>query len=278
METLLYGLLLRSGNDCAVAIAEYISGDLENFARKMNEKANSLNLQNTNFVTPHGLDAPNHYTTAYDLAILTNYALKNETFANIVNTKNTTINIDGYTKRITNTHELLGYEDGVYGVKTGFTGNAGRCLVTACNKNNLDIIIVVLGANTKKIRTTDTLNLISYIYNNFEMVDTSDFLETNFKFQLLDIQNSFQKAEICLKKEKNYIYPISKKNKKYELKIYILENQKAPLEANSKIGVVKFFANGNFLYENDIITRNFVDKISLKEYILYIFKTLNSMF
>lgn len=269
---------MRSGNDCAVAIAESISGDIENFANKMNEKAKSLNLQNTNFVTPHGLDAPNHYTTAYDLAILTNYALKNETFANIVKNKTTTIDMDGYSKEINNTHELLGYTSGVYGVKTGFTGNAGRCLVTACNRNDLDIIIVILGADTKKIRTTDSLNLINYIYNTFEMVDTSEFLEKHFKIQELDIQNSFQKAEICLKKENNYIYPVSKTNKNYEIKIYLLENQKAPLESNSKIGVAKFFVNGNFLYENDIITKKFVDKISLTEYILHIFKTLNSMF
>lgn len=91
MHDLLYGLLLRSGNDCAVAIAEHIGGDLEGFANIMNEKAKTLGLSSSNFVTPHGLDSSDHYTTAYELALITNYALKNETFRNIVGTKETVI-------------------------------------------------------------------------------------------------------------------------------------------------------------------------------------------
>ena len=107
MQTLLYGLLLRSGNDCAVAIAEHISGSIENFAILMNNKAKELNLVNTNFVTPHGLDAEKHYTTAYDLAILTNYALTNTSFTKIVGTKSCQITIQNSTRTIHNTNELL---------------------------------------------------------------------------------------------------------------------------------------------------------------------------
>lgn len=91
MEDLLYGLMLRSGNDCAVAIAEHISGNLENFSSLMNKKSKELGLNNSNFITPHGLDADKHYTTAYELALITNYALKNETFKKIVSTKETII-------------------------------------------------------------------------------------------------------------------------------------------------------------------------------------------
>lgn len=126
LESLLYGLLLRSGNDCAVAIAEYIGGSIENFAEIMNKKAKELNLKSTNFITPHGLDAPNHYTTTYDLAVLTDYALKNETFIKIVGTKSCQIQVGNSIKYIHNTNELLGYTQGVYGVKTGFTGNARK--------------------------------------------------------------------------------------------------------------------------------------------------------
>ena len=104
MNDLLYGLMLRSGNDCAIAIAEYISGSVENFAVLMNNKAKELNLSKTNFVTPHGLDNKNHYTSAYDLAILTDYALKNDKFKEIVSTKSTTITIDNQTRSIQNTN------------------------------------------------------------------------------------------------------------------------------------------------------------------------------
>lgn len=119
----------------------------------MNKKAIELGLQNTHFVTPHGLDQDEHYTTAYELAKITDYALKIKKFCTIVNTKETTIHINGNEKQIANTNELLGNLNGVDGVKTGFTNNAGRCLVTSTTRNSHQIICVVLGADTKKIRT-----------------------------------------------------------------------------------------------------------------------------
>ena len=277
METLLYGLLLRSGNDCAVAIAEHISGSVSEFSTIMNQKAKTLNLKNTNFVTPHGLDATEHYTTAYDLAILTNYALKNEIFSKIVNTKNTTIILDGYEKSINNTHELLGYTEGVYGVKTGFTGNAGRCLVTACNRNNLDIIIVILGADTKKIRTTDTINLINYIYNNFETIDTSDYINKKISTSVLDIKNTKSLPKIYLEKKDNYIYPIKKNNNIFETKIYFLNNLKAPIKANSKIGTIKLYANNTFLYECNILLKENVYSYSCIENFYNLLKKIKKL-
>lgn len=108
LNDLLYGLMLRSGNDAAVQIAQTISGSVEEFANLMNEKARELGLKNTNFTTPHGLDNPEHYTTAYELALLADYALQNKKFAEIVNTKTYTITINGNPKIINNTNELLG--------------------------------------------------------------------------------------------------------------------------------------------------------------------------
>ena len=170
LNDLLYGLMLRSGNDCAIAIAEHISGSVEEFANLMNLKAFELGLFNSNFITPHGLDNSQHFTTAYDLALLTNYALKNDDFKKIVSTKTKVISIGNYSREISNTNELLGTLNGVYGVKTGFTFEAGRCLVSACTRNTLDIIVVVLGADTKSIRTKDIKNLIKYIFDNYEYI------------------------------------------------------------------------------------------------------------
>ncbi len=116
------------GNDSAVALAEHVGGSLEGFATLMNQKAEELGLSNTHFVTPHGLDDANHYTTAYELAVLTDYALNNESFRNIVNTQCTTITINGNARTINNTNELLGYLPGVNGVKTGFTNGARKVL------------------------------------------------------------------------------------------------------------------------------------------------------
>lgn len=126
MNDLLYGLMLRSGNDAAAQIAETVGGGYEGFAKLMNKKAQELGLTNTHFVTPHGLDDPEHYTTAYELALLTDYALKNEKFSEIVRCKTKTILINGQQRELYNTNELLGNLNGINGVKTGFTNNARK--------------------------------------------------------------------------------------------------------------------------------------------------------
>lgn len=171
VNDLLYGLMLRSGNDAAVALAEYVSGSVEDFAQLMNEKALDLGLTSTHFVTPHGLDNSEHYTTAYELAVITDYALQNEKFAEIVAKTSATIYINNNPMTISNTNELLGNLNGVIGVKTGFTNNAGRCLVTETKRGDMDIIVVVLGADTKNYRTQDSIELIEYAFSNYKMVD-----------------------------------------------------------------------------------------------------------
>ena len=181
IRDLLYGLMLRSGNDAAIALAEYAGGSIEGFAELMNKKASELNLTNTHFETPHGLDSDEHYTTAYELSLLSNYALQNSVFAKIVNTKEHTININGYPKALSNTNELLGNFEGVYGIKTGFTNGANRCLVTACKRNDIDIICVVLGADTKKFRTQDSIKLINYIFDNFKPVNVEELINNKFE-------------------------------------------------------------------------------------------------
>ena len=157
IRDLMYGLMLCSGNDAAVCLAESVGGSIEGFSELMNTKAQELELHNTHFESPHGLDSDQHYTTAYELALLSDYALKNPTFLNIVGTKNHTVTINGTPKTLSNTNELLGNLDGVYGIKTGFTNGANRCLVTACKRGNMDIICVVLGADTKNFRTKDSI-------------------------------------------------------------------------------------------------------------------------
>ena len=180
VRDLLYGLMLRSGNDAAVALAEHVGGSVKGFAELMNEKAIELGLTNTHFVTPHGLDDANHYTTALELAKLTDYAMNNETFAKIVGTKSTTIYINNQSRQINNTNELLGVLNGVVGVKTGFTNNAGRCLVTETKRNNMDIITIVLGADTKKDRTKDSVNLIEYTFSKYKMYNLEEQIIKEF--------------------------------------------------------------------------------------------------
>lgn len=144
MHDLLYGLLLQSGNDAAIAIAEHVAGSTEKFAILMTTRANNLGAKNTSFKNPNGLDEEGHYTTAYDLALITREALKNETFKTIVSTKSKSLMNN--TKTVTNHNKMLNMYDGCIGVKTGFTKKSGRCLVTAAERDGKNIIAVTLNA------------------------------------------------------------------------------------------------------------------------------------
>ena len=209
----------------------------------MNQKAQELNLTHTHFVTPHGLDDENHYTTAYELALLTDYALKNETFKNIVSTKTITISVGGNPRTISNTNELLGNLNGVYGVKTGFTFNAGRCLVSSCQRSNMDIIVVVLGADTKNQRTRDSMNIIHYIYDTFEYVDISDYIQKSFEtYQKYYEQNAYLYKtttipHIALSQLENTTFPFKADTfHSLETKFYALNTLSSTLLAHEKIG------------------------------------------
>ncbi len=278
VRDLLYGLMLRSGNDAAVALAEYVGGSVEGFAELMNKKAEELGLVNTHFVTPHGLDSEEHYTTPYELAILTDYALKNETFANIVNTKTCNININGYSRTISNTNELLGNLSGVYGVKTGFTNGAGRCLVTSIKRGNLDVICVVLGADTKKIRTIDSINLIEYTFKNFQKVDIKTKVEEGFNnwkninSGRINIEKGI-KNEINLKLgEYNLESYTIKNNTEHKFKVQINAdfNLVAPIEENARIGSLVLLYENNEILSVDILTTDSIRKKNIIDYVLEI--------
>lgn len=280
VKDLLYGLMLRSGNDTAVALAEYVGGSIEGFAVLMNEKAKEIGLENTHFVTPHGLDSDEHYTTAYELALLTDYALKNETFADIVKTKTCNISINGTSRTISNTNELLGNLNGVYGVKTGFTNGAGRCLVTAVKRDDLDIICIVLGADTKKIRTTDSVKLIEYAYANFKNIDLQTKIEEEFNNWKninegrINIEKGIKNV-INLKLEEYDIkkYPI-KNNTENQIKIEINAslNLIAPVEENTKIGEVTIIYDNNIISRTGILTTEKINKKGIKEYMVEMIK------
>ena len=279
VNDLLYGLMLCSGNDAAVALAEYCSGSVEEFAKKMNEKASSLGLSNTHFITPHGLDSDEHYTTAYELALLTNYALKNDTFARIVGTQNYTVTINGYPKTLKNTNELLGNLNGVYGVKTGFTNGANRCLVTSCKRNGMDIICVVLGADTKNFRTKDSISLIEYCFSNFEPFNIGSLVKSEFEnWKNLNTKNfTFEKGTnvipIFILEAFPYDTILIKKDQKNVDVIFDCDyNLVAPLFKNSSIGKIIVMVNDKLLSSCDIILDNDIYKNGINDYLLLFFK------
>ena len=276
VNDLLYGLMLRSGNDAAVALAIHVGGSVEGFAELMNKKARELNLTSTHFMVPHGLDMDGHYTTAYELAKMADYALKNEKLKAIVSTKTCTININNNPKVISNTNELLGSVSGVYGVKTGFTNGAGRCLVTACKRDSLDIITVIIGADTKKIRTSDSMKLIEYSFKNYQIINIKQKVEEQFeKWKELNenriIINKGKINKVELKLENIGFEKMAVKNTQLDnitIEINSLYYLEAPIEKNMVIGTVKIMLGKDTIGVLQIYNKNEIEKKDVKSYLM----------
>lgn len=263
------------GNDAAVQIAMSVGGSIEGFADLMNNKAKSLQLNSTNYVAPHGLDADGHYTTAYELALLTDYALNIPKFLEIVSTKTYTITINGYPKTINNTNELLGNLKGINGVKTGFTNMAGRCLVTSCIRDDFNIICVVLGADTKNIRTTDSVKLIEYCFKNYKQIDlnklTEEYFEQWKKINLKRISINKGDSSYCkleLEKIEIPFYPVRiDKINNINFNITTVNTLEAPVSKGSTIGNLEIKLDDKILFNINLLTSNTVNKKGIITYL-----------
>ena len=166
VENLLYGILVHSANDAALALADHHIGGRERFIERMNEKAQTLHLTNTHFTNPIGLDDPNHYTTPEDLASLSLYSLKNPVISKIVGVPQITVadTLYQHFHVLKNVNELVGKIPGVAGLKTGWTENAGQSLVTTIMRNGRKVLIVLLKSQD---RFSETETVLNWVFNNF---------------------------------------------------------------------------------------------------------------
>ena len=223
---LTYGLMLRSGNDSAVAIAEHVGGSLPKFVQMMNDKAKELGMKQTVFANPHGLDDhENHYSSAYDMALLTKYAMKNDTFAKIFGTKEYTYTShDGVTKSWINKNRLLTqFYEYCTGGKTGYTKRAKRTLVTTATKDDLDLIAVT-------INDRNDWNDHMTLYNR--AFDQYDSVEIILKNKLAKINDQYYKGKILTRD--SFQYPMTDEEKKHiSLKI----NLKDPLTLDDNYNI-----------------------------------------
>ncbi len=271
---LLYGLMLPSGNDAAVQIAISIAGSVEEFADLMNKKAQEIGLENTRFVTPHGLDREGHYTTAKELAIITDYAISNPIVAKVVSTKKYTVNINGYPKVLSNSNELLGYLNGVTGVKTGYTSGAGRCLVTSVERDGFNIIVVVLGADTKKIRTKDSIKLIEYTYKNYELRNLEEIIRDEYnnwckinKNRIYIYKGIQTKTEVYLCELKYKEIPVMK-NKQITINSEVKTYFEAPLHKDTYVGKIVAEIDGNVIEEVMIKSKETIRRKEVFDYFI----------
>jgi D-alanyl-D-alanine carboxypeptidase (penicillin-binding protein 5/6) len=262
LKELLYALLLTSANDAAIAIAEHVGGSVEGFAVMMNKRARTLGAVNSNFVTPHGLDRENQYSTAYDVALITIEALKHPLFREIVSTASSYI--PG--RNLYNTNELLGAYPGADGVKTGYTGKAGRCLVTTAKRNDMRLISVVLGSPTRSARAEASRKLLDYGFDNFSMYKLMSKGEAYVKIPVYRGIAEY----VALKADKDIVLPLSRKEAEaLTVREHVPDIVDAPVYAGSVSGYVEFVLDGRVLAQNmltvgeDIRKTNYLDYLGL---------------
>lgn len=273
LKDLLYSLMLESHNDVAVAIAEYVGGSVEGFATMMNDKAKALDCLNTNFVTPNGLDAEGHYTTAKDLATIASYAIKNQDFIKITNTSSHSFREikkgRGFT--VTNKNRFLYMMDGAIGVKTGFTNGAGYCFVGAVKKPDRELVSVVLGSGWpphKNYKWSDTKELMSYGVDNFEIKKIFEERE----FDPIFVQDGQYKYEQLNIKGDNDLTMLIGKNETVKIVYRVPKKLLAPVKAGSVVGSAKYYINNIPYKEIPIYTTIDIKKIDYVFCLKEIFK------
>jgi len=250
METLLYGLMLNSGNDAAIAIAEHVGGNVDTFAQMMTDRAHAIGAKNTQFKNPNGLDEEGHYTTAYDLALITRTALLNPRFAEIVATKHKSYPASegSIARSFSNHNKLLSFYNGCIGVKTGFTKKTGRCLVSAAKRDHATVICVTLNAPND---WNDHKKLLDY---GFSVNQSRPLVLKDMVLKTLPVKNGDTKALDLLAAEDFYLSYNGKEGlSKIELDYKLPATVPAPVTAGSQIGTLTIRYNGETLCQMDLL-------------------------
>jgi len=278
VEDLLKVLLINSANDASNVLAEYISGSIDNFVTLMNEKSKELGCTNTHFVTTNGLHDDNHYTTAKDLAIIARYCMQNETFRKIVSMKKCVIPATNKSEEriYKNTNDLINPTSGYYypsciGIKTGFTSEAKNCLISACSKNGLQVIAVVLGAsiteNHKSARYVDSKTLYDYTYSNYSI---QNIAKASSVIETIEVKNATDETKsLDLKLEKDLNVLVNNKDKEnIKTEIVLKDNISAPIATNSVVGNITYIVGAD-KYTINLLASHDVEK---KENIIWILR------
>ena len=277
LRELVTGLLLRSGNDAAVAIAEHLAGSVENFVSIMNHKAELLGALDSHFVNPHGLSADLHYSTAFDLAWITRYALTSPIFATIVNTRETSIDwLDRggkeHDQSLRNTNKLLWLLEEVDGVKTGTTNQAGPCLISSATRGNQQLIAVVLHDHS---RWNDAMQLLNFGFTNyqlFEYANKDDIVSS------IPIEEGFSSMVDAVVQSQASLIVKTADYEHITVTIDLPEKIKAPVYQGQKIGEIIFFVREVPVKTVDITAGQTIDEhTSTRSFLHYLLRTFQRL-
>ena len=277
-KELLEMFLIHSANEIGTIFAEHISGSVENFATLMNQKASQIGCKNTHFTNPSGIHDEEHYSTPYDMALIAQYCMKNETFRNIVSMQTCTIEAtDKYEKRFfRNTNDLLNKSSDYYyeyaiGTKTGYTSQAKRCLIATAKKDNLELITVVLGTQSSipDTRYLDTINLFEYGFDNYTIKQIAN---KNTIVKDLIIENATKETEnlsLLIKNDLTALIPSNLKLSNLDYSIKMNENISAPISDGETLGKITYTIEG-LDYSSDLIANHSVEEFDLKKVLIQI--------
>lgn len=261
IKDLLYGLMLRSGNDSAVALAIATSGSVEEFMKMANDFCEKLGATNTHLVTPNGLHDDNHYTTARDLGLITCYALSNPTFAEIVSTVKTTIPNELSSKGdriLKNKNKLLVQMEGATGVKTGYTKKAGRCFVGSAKRGDMQVVCVLLDCVPM---FEDCYALLEKAFSEYEMVD---LLEAYTHHNSIAVTNANEES-VNIYSRNSFVYPLTASEKtNIHITKELPNSIKAPVEKNQEIGKLEITLGNDLIFSEKIYTMDSVEANDFK--------------
>lgn len=274
VSDLFKGVAVMSGNDAVVALAEAVAGTKDEFVKMMNNKAKELGLKDTSFKNPHGLDEANHYTSAYDMAMIAKELVKHEKVLEYTSIYEDYLR-KGTDKEIwlTNTNKLVRFYTGVDGLKTGYTSEAGYCLTATAKKNSMRLISVAMGEPDSKTRNAETTSMLDY---GFAQYKVTSLINKNKVIAKVEVDKGKQKyAEIVPKSE---VTIMSKKTNKIGKITYKLEtkNIKAPVNKNQKVGTLQILENGKEINKVDVVVKSKISKANIGElYLRYLSDIVN---
>lgn len=273
VDTLVKSIAVASANDACVAMAEYIGGSVEEFVGLMNNRAKELGMNDTNFVNTNGLPVDNHYTSAYDIALMSKELLTHKKISKYLTTWMDEVVVGKKQAKIgiSNTNKLVKHYSGTTGVKTGFTQQAKYCMSASAMRNNTHLIAVTLGAETSPIRFKDATSLLNYGFANYESVKicgANDKVATvNFRKGEKENVDLVAKDDLCILVKKG-------EKKDFSKKVEIKEDLKLPIKKNTELGVVKVYSGKELIGETKIINTEDINKAS---YLQMLRRTIDSI-
>ena len=275
VNDLLKCIAISSANDAVVAMAEKISGSVDAFVNLMNTRAKELGLKNTNFTNPHGLDDENHYSSAYDMAVIARELLKHEDIL-----KYTSIYEDYLTKPdgsqvwLVNTNRLVRFYDGVDGLKTGYTTEAGYCLTATAKKSDLRLISVVMASSSAEERSSDTSTLLTYGFNSFK---NNIIYSKNKSLGKVKVEKGkIEEIDVYLKEDATEILSVTEKPSDYSFNIKV-DKIVSPVKAGTVVGTAEIIDNnGNIVKEAEIIVKEDIERAGFLDYLKQSFKFITS--